>query len=874
MKMNNNNNNNIILNGTDNLNGMNNNNNNNSNIIINGTDNLKGMNNSNRFQAMLKYASYRIEFTSIGERRASVLQIQDLIFKASEQVPRNFFINIYVKAKLSSNYFITVVHTISIEVSKFITKDIASHIMAIYAMKNDQYELDNCIREDIYYMICPAAKGQILDSAKFKAEQFRKMGNPDQRKPFSTLNVPTSTNPQDWGVIEYIDPKLTIVNMEEKFNENLKAEFHPDNKIILHSESGTIAVIQDEKEGENIIRKYNRDTIIIENNNIKTMYREDTPINYLKPIKRDYNGKFENIVIIDLETYVDNNELQVYAFGIYNGSDIRIGYLTDYESSTQQIREYLKILTSITKDKGIIYAHNLSGFDLIFFQREQVELYGIDNITILYNNQRILEQKQKLDDKTIIFRDSYLLLPNSLANLCKSFDTVMVKGNLDHKLINKDNQIEYRVEVTKYQEQDLLSLYEIQNKYHDNIRDKHRMSIMKYPTLPSLAMAIYRKSYFPDNVQIPVFSDDIEMNIRSAYLGGHSDVYKTYGKDQYYYDVNSEYPAAMQNDMPVGNPVHVRGEIIQEEFFGYQKVKVQAPANIKYPTLLTRMEGSTIAAQGILEGWYFSEEQKDAVNRGYEIIEIEEGYQFERAKIFDSYIKEYYDIKANGKGADRAIAKLFLNSLYGKFGTNNITTNHKLIDCRLEDETDYITIAEIDQNIRQVEYIMEDKEKYTFRNVAIAAAITAHSRMIQNRYKDQCTGDVYYQDTDSIVTDQPIDQQFIGKEIGLQKLEHIIKEGVFINSKVYGLRQEDKDIVKVKGFKNRLTFDQLKSQQRTDSIIVEYHNLLVNDYSRATKLIQKRKYTIQINENKRKQIINNDMYISTTPYIIANKVKY
>ena len=169
---------------------------------------------------------------------------------------------------------------------------------------------------------------------------------------------------------------------------------------------------------------------------------------------------------------------------------------------------------------------------------------------------------------------------------------------------------------------------------------------------------------------------------------------------------------------------------------------------------------------------------------------------------------------------------------------------------------------------------MEDKEKYTFRNVAIAAAITAHSRMIQNRYKDQCTGDVYYQDTDSIVTDQPIDQQFIGKEIGLQKLEHIIKEGVFINSKVYGLRQEDKDIVKVKGFKNRLTFDQLKSQQRTDSIIVEYHNLLVNDYSRATKLIQKRKYTIQINENKRKQIINNDMYISTTPYIIANKVKY
>lgn len=46
------------------------------------------------------------------------------------------------------------------------------------------------------------------------------------------------------------------------------------------------------------------------------------------------------------------------------------------------------------------------------------------------------------------------------------------------------------------------------------------------------------------------------MFIRRAYYGGHTDTYKPYGENLYYYDVNSLYPFVMKEfPMPGGVPV-------------------------------------------------------------------------------------------------------------------------------------------------------------------------------------------------------------------------------------------------------------------------------------------------------------------------------
>jgi hypothetical protein len=65
-----------------------------------------------------------------------------------------------------------------------------------------------------------------------------------------------------------------------------------------------------------------------------------------------------------------------------------------------------------------------------------------------------------------------------------------------------------------------------------------------------LALNIFLKNYIKDH-QIPVISKyDIFNFIYFGYYGGMTEVYKPYGKDLIYIDVNSLYPHAALNPMP------------------------------------------------------------------------------------------------------------------------------------------------------------------------------------------------------------------------------------------------------------------------------------------------------------------------------------
>lgn len=48
---------------------------------------------------------------------------------------------------------------------------------------------------------------------------------------------------------------------------------------------------------------------------------------------------------------------------------------------------------------------------------------------------------------------------------------------------------------------------------------------------------------------------EIEKEIRTSYFGGNVEVYSNEVSNAYYYDLNSQYPKAMLQDMPVGNPI-------------------------------------------------------------------------------------------------------------------------------------------------------------------------------------------------------------------------------------------------------------------------------------------------------------------------------
>ncbi len=57
-----------------------------------------------------------------------------------------------------------------------------------------------------------------------------------------------------------------------------------------------------------------------------------------------------------------------------------------------------------------------------------------------------------------------------------------------------------------------------------------------------------------------------------------------------------------------------------------------------------------------------------------------QAYVFEKGVVFDGYIKERYELKRDTKDPVlRNLAKLRMNSRYGKFGMNDITEEIKII---------------------------------------------------------------------------------------------------------------------------------------------------------------------------------------------------
>jgi len=130
-----------------------------------------------------------------------------------------------------------------------------------------------------------------------------------------------------------------------------------------------------------------------------------------------------NFITMDIETITKNNQITPYLICAYNGSD----YITSYANNlldqkdlfnsfiTQLFSFFIKSTNTIT-----VYAHNLSGFDGIFLMKHLLK-YG--KLEPLLFNGKLMSIKIKLNvdgykGKTIIFKDSYLLLPQSLRSLC------------------------------------------------------------------------------------------------------------------------------------------------------------------------------------------------------------------------------------------------------------------------------------------------------------------------------------------------------------------------------------------------------------------------------------------------------------------------
>lgn len=300
----------------------------------------------------------------------------------------------------------------------------------------------------------------------------------------------------------------------------------------------------------------------------------------------------------------------------------------------------------------------------------------------------------------------------------------------------------------------------------------------------------------------------------------------------YRYDVNSLYPYVMRDcPMPVGKPTLFEGDITKitegtgfdliKKPFGFFEVEVTAPSNMKIPLLQTKLKTKNgyraIAPLGTWTGTYFSEEIYNAMNHGY-TFKILRGYLFEKEFIFTEYVNFLYDLKnkSTSGSPDYTISKLLLNTLYGRFGMNPQVEGHLIISnedsLKFQKQKYVCKIVDLKNGKELISFFdnhdwnSEDGKKSLNVSVVIAAAVTASPRIHMSQFKTMKDTTIYYSDTDSVDINKPLPDNFIGKELGKMKLEHIFKDAVFLAPKVYGGITDSYEYVKVKGLKTQFLF--------------------------------------------------------------------
>jgi DNA polymerase type B, organellar and viral len=737
---------------------------------------------------------------------------------------------------------------------------------------------------------------------------------------YKNYNLPISINPNDYGRIIIQNGNNYILQNNNGMTINFNT-FDNYNLIELFKEGISLIKFRDDFISENkFVRILDNKKYYFENGE-QILFTKEVKTKFIKTINKDpkLTNKF---LTLDIETYIQDGVLIPFCISIYDGTEISNFWLTDFNNVEELVISALKSLLRRKYNGWNVYIHNMAKFDIIFLFKY---LSQIANIYPLIHNDRIISIMIQYGDKKkqykLKFRDSYLILLNSLSDLCKSFQVDTPKlsfpiffvneNNLnyegevpDQKFFNKIKKsiwLEYfnsysgswnlRNEAIKYCNIDCISLHQVISKFNELIFKLFELNIHNFQTLPSLAFAIFRSQFMGDE-NIPKLSGKISENIRQGYTGGAVDMYIPKGKNIYCYDVNSLYPSQMQSkDMPVGQIFNFEGDItlIDPKAFGFFYCKITAPDNIKHPILQKHVKTGngirTISPIGTWEGMLFSEEINNAKRFGYE-FEILWGYTFERSNIFKNYVDFLYNLRLQYDKSNplNFIAKILLNSLYGRFGMNDNFEDINVIHKNFYNDFENKFIDQITEKIEVDDYfivftkasegLIEDQSEHNV-SVGIASAITSYSRIHMSQFKNNPDINLYYTDTDSIYTDSNIDKSLINnKVLGKLKLENVCEKAIFLSPKLYALLTESGQFIhKVKGLNQKIdiNFDDFKKLLTKDTIIAKTQSKWFRSLSESKINILDQLYSIKTTSNKRLLVYDkNNKLIGTKSYKIDN----
>ena len=432
----------------------------------------------------------------------------------------------------------------------------------------------------------------------------------------------------------------------------------------------------------------------------------------------------------------------------------------------------------------------------------------------------------KTHSHIIEFRDSLKLLPFSVKRIGESFGTKHKKLDMEYKGVRYAG-CTITDEEKQYIANDVLVVKEALEIMFAEGHDKL--------TIGSCCLAEYKKSVgsktykgmFPNLYEIPIDAETYgALNageyIKKSYHGGWC--YLVKGKEKQIKhngttaDVNSLYPSMMSSESgnwyPFKEPTFWSGDYIPLEAMSaghYYFVRFRTRFYLKPNKLpFIQIKNSLVyRATEMLEtsdvlnidtGEYCKEMiaiNGDVVQtyvtltmtmtdfklfkEHYDLVDFEilDGCYFQAAfGIFDEYINKYKEIKLRSKGAQRELAKLFLNNLYGKMASST-QSSFKVAYDKGDGVLGFYTQPE---NDKMPGFI------------AVGSAITSYARNFtiraaQANYYGADKPGFIYADTDSIHCDLPPEQikgiTVHPKNFCCWKLESCWDVGWFVRQKTY-----------------------------------------------------------------------------------------
>lgn len=402
----------------------------------------------------------------------------------------------------------------------------------------------------------------------------------------------------------------------------------------------------------------------------------------------------------------------------------------------------------------------------------------------------------------------------------------------------------FRDEMRAYLISDCVVLREGMKAYTDSFtfeteldaagEEVHEVSPLSHVTIASVCNNIYRSCFMPEDT-IPLLTVEESLFVRSGFFGGRTAVFQAHvkckpGEKIQYDDVCSLYPsvnACVQPGQvyPVGIPRWIESPDSLDGLLGFAEVDVTPPPDLLYHPVLAGKKGGgrlNFDLSPKSHAVYATCELEVAVEMGYVITKIYRVLHFDSSStdVFSGYVKQFMAKKdqagAEGNAGARAVAKLCLNSLWGRMGMRTNQESSTFVTsigdaialCEEKEVMDIITRG----GGGYLEVVHREKggveQPSDSTCVALAAWTTALARLVLYKQLRMLGARAIYCDTDSVVYISRPGDTDVARGKGLGEWESELEGGDYISEfaalgpKLYAYRTaKGKTAVRCKGFR-------------------------------------------------------------------------